>query len=141
MSFQSSEIVERARVSDQIFAQMERLEQLKVQNQQALDEILRSPFSSEMPAQLTDYRALIQSLRGMLLDGAADELRPKIVQRLVHKVEVLPEGYRIHYYVWKKHVLPAPWESGLGKAASGAGFTLSPDGGSKIVLTGSWGGT
>ena len=114
-----------------IFAQMERLEQLKAQTQSALDEILRSPFTSEIPAQLTDYSALLGSLRGMLSEGAADELRPKIVQRLVHKVEVLPEGYRIHYHVAKRYVLPAPWEPGFKGAVPSS--ALSSNDGSKIV--------
>jgi hypothetical protein len=124
-----------------IFAQMERLEQLKVQNQETLNDILRSPFSAEMPAELSDYRTLIQSMRGMRVEGVADELRPKVVQRLIHKVEVLPEGYRIHFHVGKKHVLPAPWEPGFGKGASEAVSPLFSDGGSKIMLIGSWGGT
>ena len=96
-----------------------------------------------MPAQLVDYRALLKSLQEMLVDRAADELRPKIVQRLVHQVEVLPGGYRVHYHVGKRHVLPAPWESGFGKVALGAGAALSSDGGSKIILIGGsdWGRT
>lgn len=89
-----------------IFSQMQRLETLKVTAKQELEEIARSSGYTDMPVGLKDYKAYLVTIQDFLGLAETTDLKAKIIQRLVHKVEVLPAAFRIHYYVGKTHFIP-----------------------------------
>ncbi len=39
-----------------------------------------------------------------LLTQKDQDLRQRVIQMFVHKIEILPESYRLHYYVGKSHL-------------------------------------
>jgi len=61
----------------------------------------RLGYTQDEPAALKDYQAYLTAISNLLSFADAPDLRAKIVQRLVQKVEVLPESFRIHFYVGK----------------------------------------
>ena len=95
-----------------IFAQMERLEALKAQAHKDLENILQTGDASELPASLKDYQAYLVTLRRMMGFAESPELRRVIVRALVHKVEVLTNSFRMHYYVGEDRIRPDGWEPG-----------------------------
>src|SRR5690606_30970470 len=78
---------------DAIYRQMERLENLRrtEQGRLAREEGQRLP---EEPAQLRDYRALLTGLAGFMSDSKGQIHQERVLRALVHKVEVIPEGFR-----------------------------------------------
>ncbi len=95
-----------------VFAQMQKLEDMKKTTQESLDAIVSGGHFGEMPASLKDFEGLLALLRKDLAKATpeAQDLKCKIVQRLVHKVEILAEGYRIYFYVGKNEILPRFYE-------------------------------
>jgi len=71
-----------------IFSQMEKLEVLKKTAAEELDDILRSGVRSEPPTALRDYQTYLAQIRQLLSISDSPELPTKIIQRLVHRIEV-----------------------------------------------------
>ena len=84
-----------------VFKQMEKIELLKQKEQ---DRLARSTDSASIdsPVDLATYREfLVQLGRG---DCASETARAQIVQKLIQKVEILPEGLRIHFYAGESRI-------------------------------------
>lgn len=93
-----------------IFAQMERLEKFKVQAYLELDTVIRNGGAMELPASLKDYQGYLSIIRRMLGFAETPELKAVIVRSLVHKVEILPDSFRLYYYVGKDRINPDNWQ-------------------------------
>ena len=89
-----------------IFSQMEKLEALKKAAAGEVDDILQSGVRSEPPTALRDYQTYLAHIRQLLTISDAPELQTKIIQRLVHKIEVAQGTLRIHFYVGKHQFMP-----------------------------------
>jgi len=98
-----------------IFSQMEKLEALKNAAAGEVDDILRSGVRCEPPTALTDYQTYLAQIRQLLTISDSPELRTKIIQRLVHKVEVAQGTLRIHFYVGKHQFVPREPEKATGR--------------------------
>jgi hypothetical protein len=120
-----------------VFAQMQRLDALKTEAQRELDTILQSGASTDLPASLKDYSTYQKLIREVIASGDSPELRTKIIQHLIHKIEVLPNAFRIHYHAGQNRFLPLKEgkESGVhtpgsgpfpGQRAHGGPRSLSP---------------
>ncbi len=113
---------------------MERLESLRRAEQNRLATAGDRHYFDE-PAQLKDYRALLAGLSGFMNDSAAQGHQERVLRALVHKVEVMPEGFRVHYYAGQSHV-----EKELARMAgsghSGAGVEILPFRGSNSLQNG-----
>ncbi len=94
-----------------IYSQMQKLEELKSKSQAELDEILRSGVQTEPPVQLKDYQAYLTAVSGFLRFAQSPELKTKIIQRLVHKIEIYPAGFNVHFLV-DKTVVGEPDKAG-----------------------------
>jgi len=89
-----------------VFRQMEKLEQAKAEHQARLS-LLERETAYDRPAALADYQRFTAALRSLAHDKDAAETRAQIVQRVLTKVEILPEGYRLYFAVGQGHV---DWE-------------------------------
>jgi hypothetical protein len=97
-----------------IYKQMEKIERTKDETAQFLSQQeLDAGGSSEMPAELKDFEAYLTGLGRLLRmenesssaeNPAQQDAVRKVLAKLVHKVEVLPEKVRIHFYAGKQHV-------------------------------------
>jgi site-specific DNA recombinase len=125
-----------------IFAQMQRLEEQKVTAQLSLETLLGSVGAlCDMPAQLKDYKKLLESVRNSWSENLSHDTKSQILRRLVHRIEVLAEGFRIHYYTGKNHVnsdgyMPKEEAGGDLENSNSIKDPNFLDGGSKIILTG-----
>jgi len=80
-----------------IFTQMQRLESLK-------KEILISGDVTDIPAGLRDYNKFCELVRSFVFGDMSDEMKSRIVKLLVHKIEVFPESYRLHFYAGRDYL-------------------------------------
>lgn len=95
--------------------------------------------SNAMPAELSAYQSLVNSLGQ--LNAANPAIRTKIIELLVHKVRVTRDGFDIDFYAGESEI-----ERGLAEAgprpSGGAGSSkketteLFQVGGSKVLLNG-----
>jgi len=120
-----------------IYAKMQELQELKTKAENQLSEIMRSGAQMDVPVAFSDYSVLISKVREILHGKEGDdELRHRIVQKLVHKVEVLPEGYRVHYFVGRNYVVPTALEIGASPQSLENRASSRSVGSSKMLLTG-----
>ncbi len=87
-----------------IFTQMQRLEALKKSVKEELDKILCSGEITDIPAALKEYVKFCELVRSVILGEINEDLKSKIIKLFVHKVEVLPESYKLHLYVGRDHL-------------------------------------
>lgn len=86
-----------------IYKQMERLEELKTLDEKKLQADETSGGLNDMPAELKQYQTFLAGLQ-KLKDGDNPEVKARIIQKLVQKIEILPDTYKIHYYVGQNHI-------------------------------------
>ncbi len=89
-----------------IFSQMQKLETLKSEAKAELERFARSGANCDVPVPLKDYHTYLSMIRSVLNLAADSDLKQKIVERLIYKVEVLPKAVNIHYYVGQSHFVP-----------------------------------
>jgi site-specific DNA recombinase len=81
-----------------IFSQMQKLEAIKKQVEGQRRELEESGEISEMPVELKTYQAFMLAL-SMRLEHQSDAIfKQKVIQRLIHKIELLPDGLKIHWF-------------------------------------------
>jgi hypothetical protein len=84
---------------------MQRLESLKTKTIEELQYFEKTNHGGDMPASLKDYQAYLTTMRSLLKIVRSPELQSKLIKCLIHRIEVLSEGLRIHYYVGKERIL------------------------------------
>ena len=52
-----------------------------------------------MPVELSDYQKYLEMLNGEAMKAITPELKQKILNKLIEKVELLDDGMRIHFIV------------------------------------------
>jgi hypothetical protein len=82
-----------------IFAQMQKLGEKKAELEEKLTELRSQQSMNELPATFEDYQAFCKSIRLMLGNESNGDFRNQILRKLIHKVEVTPSSYKIHYFV------------------------------------------
>ena len=91
-----------------IFNQMEKLE---VAKKEALERIsyLRkgSGDFQELPAEFNNYWSFLELVSKVLGEKTKPEVKAKVIERLVHKVEVGMDKVRIHYYAGEEFLQKA----------------------------------
>ena len=87
-----------------IFKQMERLEGLKKTEEDRLAALKARELRSDPPAELASYEELLRDLRHINDDPQNGITRDRIVRSLVAKVEVTPEGFRMHFHLGKEYI-------------------------------------
>jgi hypothetical protein len=84
-----------------IFDQMRKLESLKSETEKEIGVLSRSGVVVDEPSPLKDYQAYLSAISkmGELPDSAL--LKSKIIKLLIAKIELLPAGFKLHYFVGK----------------------------------------
>lgn len=82
-----------------IFKQMHRLEEMKAGFEEKLSDLRSQSEAGEVPSTLKDFSSFCILIKRNL-DAVKDaDLRNQILKKLVHKVEVTPNSFKIHYFV------------------------------------------
>lgn len=87
-----------------IYKQMTILEKRKEEALEQLDKLADEP-RMDFLAKLGDYQGFVADLRKLWLE-ANSEVKSKIIQRLIHKVEVGVDSVVVHYNVDKRNLGP-----------------------------------
>ena len=102
-----------------LFKQMEKIEALKRKEEECLTLQQGKALNAEAPAELAAFDQFLNALRKLKTETDAQEIRSKIAQRLIHRVEITPESFRLHFYVGENHV-------NRELASAGSPFQLKP---------------
>jgi hypothetical protein len=79
------------------FKQMEKIEELK-RADEALLQQTQAKQVSDAPLAFQDYQWLLKNL-GAITGAMNDEAKAKIIEKLIHKVELKPDRILIHFFV------------------------------------------
>jgi hypothetical protein len=81
-----------------IYNQMKKIGNSKKDLEERILLLRRENQSHELPAELSDYLSFLRLLKGSgVIFGPVE--RFKIISQLIDKVELLPDGMKIHYFV------------------------------------------
>jgi hypothetical protein len=69
----------------------------KVTVQKELERIMSSGEVTDFPASLKDYKSFCELIHEALLEQKNEDLRRQVIQTFVHRIEILPDSYRLHY--------------------------------------------
>lgn len=92
-----------------IYQQMEKLEKQRAGEGERILALQTSGGGYEMPVGLTTYRGYLAALNKLKQNPVA---KAQIIEELVHRIDITPDGYRVHYYAGENHV-----ERGLARRA------------------------
>ncbi len=91
-----------------IFKQMEKLEVLKEACEKSIEEVRRlGSKSTEKPVGLKSYSKFLGSLKDLFTNGPP-EIKAKIIQRLIHRIEVGEKEVKVYYNVDESSLLREP---------------------------------
>lgn len=82
-----------------IYQQMKKIAEDKKELEARIVEVKRKGQVIEMPAELADYGKFVEMLRSEAFKAVTPQLKQKVLSKLLEKVELLPEGMRIHFIV------------------------------------------
>lgn len=82
-----------------IYQQMKKIGESKKELEQKIILVKKQNQDFEIPVELSDYDRFLEMLNSEALKATSPQLKQKILGKLVEKVELLPEGMRIHFIV------------------------------------------
>ena len=87
-----------------IYKQMEKLEEKKREAQSKLAEMQSSGFVKDEPCELQDFQRFLKAISEILRRDDNLKVRQKVIRYLVHKINVLPDGFEVHFKVGESYV-------------------------------------
>lgn len=87
-----------------IFKQMERLEEVRNLEEEKLSGLRAKEVVTDPPATFESYTELLAGLKQHAESEAGHITRDRIVRSLIHKVEVTPDGFRLHFHLGKGYI-------------------------------------
>jgi hypothetical protein len=85
------------------FKQMEKLETLKKEAETKLLVFKDRVMIQERPVELKTFESFLSALRVLINDDLAADTKAKLIQKLVHKVKIKPEGLEIEYFIGERY--------------------------------------
>ncbi len=99
--------------AEPFYKQMEKIQARRKEDEARLGQLENDPAYQEVPTSLPAYEAFLTVLRGFADDPIILENRIKIIGRLIHKVEIRPGSFRLHFNIGRNYI-----EGELAKAGS-----------------------
>jgi hypothetical protein len=65
---------------------------------------------NDLPVELKDYQEFLKGVRKLEILGP--DVKRKVVEQFVHKIEVKPDGFILHYNVGRDQLRKEPKKSG-----------------------------
>ena len=87
-----------------IYKQMEKLEEKKREAQNKLAEMQSSGFVKDEPCELQDFQRFLKAMSEILRRDDNLKIRQKVIRYLVHKINVLADGFEVHFKVGESYV-------------------------------------
>ena len=113
-----------------IYKQMEKLQTMKAEADNRLAELRQRADEGQGPASIERYQELLElarSIKEAPNSGGNARVASKLVRALIERIEILPEGYRVHFKVGEHDVTRGLTQVGslasrMKKAAESAAF-------------------
>ncbi len=86
-----------------IFKQMEKLEGIKKDLEQKLQQIKNEGEQTDSPVPLDDLNSFRKHLTVLLRDEDNPETKAKIIEKVVDRIDVTPEGLKIQFHIGNGH--------------------------------------
>lgn len=87
-----------------IYKQMEKLEEKKREAQNRLTEMHSTGFVQDEPCELQDFQKFLKALSDLLRRDDNIKIRQKIIRHLVHKINIIEDGFEAHFKVGETYV-------------------------------------
>lgn len=87
-----------------IYKQMEKLEEKKCEAQSKLTEMQSAGFIKDEPCELQDFQRFLKALGEILRRDDNLKIRQKVIRHLVHKINIIPDGFEVHFKVGESYV-------------------------------------
>jgi hypothetical protein len=127
---------------------MEKLQGLKQDVERDLESLEESGESHDLPVELKTYQEFLNAITNGMGSETDALFKQKVIQRLVHKIEILSEGLKIHWFSGEGQFIHFDFKREVKSAHShkeiGGSLTASPNffclrQGSNTLTTGSGG--
>ena len=87
-----------------IYQQMQKLEARKTEEQARIIKLQNQQITRDVPVPLKSYQSFLHQL-ALLADKANTEsLKTKLLHKLTHKIQITPNGFKIHYRVGRDYI-------------------------------------
>jgi len=90
--------------ADPFYRQMEKLQAARENEQAKLKALEAETQTNDEPAQMSSMQEFLAGLRRLAESPGGEALRAQIVQMLIHRVEVFPTTFRLHYLVGRNYI-------------------------------------
>ncbi len=108
-----------------IYKQMKKISLAKRENEDRLLEVRRNNLDRSKPCELDDYLTFLEDVRNRGLEGLTPFQKQKVIESLISKIEILPEGMRIHFIVSSSDIKKGPGKTGPSLIASQCSTSLT----------------
>lgn len=118
--------------AEPIYKQMSRIDVERQENSNTLSKLERdNSHGSEQVVHLQTYRTFLEGVRSMSGKLCSDNpgLTQAIIRKLVHKIQVSPAGFTVHYYVGNDHIRRKIESESVGEKNLVGGSTSLTNGG------------
>ena len=83
---------------------MEKLEELKTLEETKLQAMKQEHTTLDTPTGLGDYQILLGMLKSFTDDPALQIYRTKLIEKLIHRVEITPTSFKLYFHVGSSHI-------------------------------------
>jgi len=86
-----------------VFSEMQKIEELKEKTRIEFERELEKEELEQPPIGFDNYMAVLKRIKTVLAKESNHELKRKVCEKLIHKIELLPEGFKLHFYMGASH--------------------------------------
>jgi len=87
-----------------IYKQMEKLEEKKKEAQSKLAKMQSDGFVKDEPCELQDFQRFLKAVSEILRRDDNLKIRQRVIRLLVHKINIIPDGFEVHFKVGESYV-------------------------------------
>lgn len=87
-----------------VLKQMEKLEAIKQEEGKRLSKAQQSEVTRDIPAPLKSYEAFLLGLGALSNQSDSETTKEKIIKKLIHKIQVTPQGFKLHVHTGRDYV-------------------------------------
>ena len=103
---------------ESVFNQMQKLQMLKTETKAVYDKKLQSGEIKELPINLKDYTSFLKWIKEFINIETTSEIKQKIIQKLIHKVEIKDDLVKIYLYTGQDQIISSIGTNGEGSNPS-----------------------
>ncbi len=87
-----------------VYKQMEKLEEKKKEAQSKLAKMQSEGVIKDEPCELQDFQRFLKAVSEILRRDDNLKIRQRVIRLLVHKINIIPDGFEVHFKVGESYV-------------------------------------